>query len=375
MTRALEQQAAGLFSVGFAGKAPSPELSSLLTRGIGGVILFSRNVGSAEELLELNRAIKREAARPILLSVDQEGGRVARLRRGFTELPPMRALGATGSADLARELGELAARELRAVGFDLNYAPVLDVDTNPHNPVIGDRSFGANAELVTRLGLAFAQGLQRAGVGACAKHFPGHGDTSQDSHLELPRLPHDRERLDRVELAPFRAAAQTDIAAIMTAHVIFEAVDARYPATMSRPVVHGVLRSDLGYDGLVVSDDLEMRAIADHYGVTQAVLLGLQAGVDHFLICHRAELVHRAIDAVVAAVESGELGRAQLDAATRRFEAVCSRFERPVGAATGLSQLRAPEHLRLVESLRPSEVSASDPTEPHGAESVPARQE
>jgi beta-N-acetylhexosaminidase len=363
MTRALDQQAASLFSVGFSGTAPSPELSSLLSRGVGGVIVFSRNVGAPAELLELNRAIKREAGRPLLIGVDQEGGRVARLRRGFTELPPMRTLGSLGDAELSRELGAMMARELRAVGFDLSYAPVLDVDTNPDNPVIGDRSFGASAKLVSELGLALAQGLQAAGVAACGKHFPGHGDTSQDSHLELPRLRHDRARLEQVELAPFRAAAQSDIAAIMTAHVIFEAVDARYPATMSRAVVHDVLRTDLGYAGLVISDDLEMRAIADNYGVEEAVLLGLRAGVDHFLICHHADLAHRAIDAVVRAVESGELSRAQLDDATRRFDHVLTRFARPVAPSSGLSVLRAPEHLRLVESLRSATEHRLDPTE------------
>lgn len=363
MSRSLEQQAASLFSVGFAGKAPSAELVSLLERGVGGVIAFSQNIGAPEEVLELNRAIKLEAGRPLLLSVDQEGGRVARLRRGFTELPPMRALGASGDAELARALGGVVARELRAVGFDLNYAPVLDVDTNPDNPVIGDRSFGSSPKLVTELGLAFGQGLQQAGVAACAKHFPGHGDTSQDSHLELPRLQHDRARLEQIELAPFRAAAQTDIAAIMTAHVIFEAVDTHHPATMSRAVVRDVLRGELGYGGLVVSDDLEMRAITDHYGVTQAVLLGLQAGVDHFLICHRAELAHRAIDAVIAAVQSGELSRATLDAATHRFDTVLSRFAQPVGATSELRLLRAPEHLGLVEGLHGARTATLDPTE------------
>jgi beta-N-acetylhexosaminidase len=204
---------------------------------------------------------------------------------------------------------------------------------------------------VTELGLALARGLQEAGIAACAKHFPGHGDTSQDSHLELPRLRHALERLEQVELAPFRAAAKTDLAAVMTAHVIFEAVDPEHPATMSRAVLHGILRTHLGYRGLIVSDDLEMRAITDHYGVEEAVLLGLQAGVDHFLICHTASLAHRAIDAVVHAVESGKLSRAALDQAKRRFDSVLGRFAQPVGASSGLSVLRAPEHLQLVESL------------------------
>jgi beta-N-acetylhexosaminidase len=368
MTSALEQRAASLFSVGFAGKTPSEELRDLLRRGVGGVILFARNVGSPEEVLELNRAIKREAGRPLLLSVDQEGGRVARLRRGFSELPAMRTLGATGSSRLARELGGLAARELRAVGFDLTYAPVLDVDTNPQNPVIGDRSFGSSAELVSELGAAFVTGLQQAGVAACAKHFPGHGDTEQDSHLELPRLRHELDRLERVELPPFRAAADAGVAAIMTAHVIFEAVDAAEPATMSRAVVDGILRGSLGYTGLVISDDLEMRAIADHYAIEDAVLRGLRAGVDHFLICHSASRAQRAIDAVLRAVESRELDRAVIEAAALRFDQLRSQFAQTVGPSSGLSVLRSPEHLQLLERVlaaagATSSSEALDPTE------------
>src|SRR5690349_19446093 len=212
MTTDLERQAAGLFTVGFYGHTVTEDLQGLLERGVGGVIFFARNVGTPAQVLELTSDIKRQAARPLLLAIDQEGGQVARLRHGFTELPPMRAIGAAGSAALARELGKLVGRELRAVGFDMNFAPVLDIDTNPDNPIIGARSFGRTPELVTEMGLAVAAGLEEAGVAACGKHFPGHGDTSQDSHLELPSLPHAMDRLERVELAPFAAAARAGIA-------------------------------------------------------------------------------------------------------------------------------------------------------------------
>jgi beta-N-acetylhexosaminidase len=368
MTSKLEQQAASLFTVGFHGKSVTEDLRGLLARGVGGVIFFTRNVGTPAEVLELNRDIKHVAGRPLLLAVDQEGGQVARMRHGFTAIPPMRAVGATGNVQLARELGKLIGRELRAVGFDMNYAPVLDIDTNPDNPVIAARSFGSTPELVTQMGLAFAAGLQEVGIAACGKHFPGHGDTSQDSHLELPTLPHAMERLERVELAPFKAAAEAGIASFMTAHVIFEAVDSQYPATMSRAVLTGLLREKLGYDGMVVTDDVEMKAIADNYGVEEAVVLGLNAGVDHFLCCHTAELAHRAIDAVVKAVESGKVSAEALAAATRRFAQVCTRFEKPVGSAAGLAALQAPEHLAVVARIvgvvdaGSSEVGA-DPTE------------
>jgi beta-N-acetylhexosaminidase len=354
MTNALERQAAGLFTVGFYGQTVTDDLKGLLARGVGGVIYFARNVGSPEEVLSLNRDIKATANRPLVLAIDQEGGQVARLKNGFTELPPMRAVGATGSAALAREVGGLVARELRAVGFDMNFAPILDIDTNPANPIIASRSFGRTPELVTELGLALADGLQQTGVAACGKHFPGHGDTSQDSHLELPRLPHAMERLERVELAPFRAAAKSGIASFMTAHVIFEAVDAKYPATMSRAVLTGILREKLGYDGMVVTDDVEMKAIADNYGVEEAVLLGLAAGVDHFLCCHTAALAHQAIDAIVRAVESGKLSRQILDTATRRFDTLRTRYAKPIGTESGLAVLRSAQHLDLIDRIKSS---------------------
>jgi beta-N-acetylhexosaminidase len=219
---------------------------------------------------------------------------------------------------------------------------------------------------VTELGLALAAGLQDSGVAACGKHFPGHGDTSQDSHLELPKLSHTMDRLERVELAPFRAAAKAGIASFMTAHVIFEAVDAKYPATMSRAVLTGILRGKLGYDGLIVTDDLEMKAIADNFGIEEAVRLGLAAGVDHFLCCQTTELAHRAIDAVVRAVESGKLSPSVLDAATRRFESLRSRYAQPIGSAAALTCLRSPEHVRLVQHILGNVEAADvgkDPTE------------
>jgi len=163
MTSELERQAAGLFTVGFYGKSITEDLRGLLARGVGGVIFFARNVGTPAEVLELNRELKRTAGRPLLLAIDQEGGQVRRLRDGFTEIPPMRAVGATGSAALAKDLGKLIGRELRAVGFDMNYAPVLDIDTNPQNPIIAARSFGRTPELVTELGLALAAGLEESG--------------------------------------------------------------------------------------------------------------------------------------------------------------------------------------------------------------------
>lgn len=347
----LEAAAAALVMVGFHGTTSGTEVERLIERGVGGVVLFSCNVGSPRVVLELTRELKRRAARPLIVAIDQEGGNVTRLRDGFTPLPAFRALGQNGDPELARAYGRVVGRELRAVGIDLDFAPVLDVDTNPHNPVIGQRSLGAEPERVATLGVAFAAGLGDAGVAACGKHFPGHGDTRSDSHLELPRLPHAMERLDEVELVPFAAAARAGIPAIMTAHVVFEALDATRPATMSAAVVGGLLRGRLGYSGVVVSDDLEMKAIADHFAIEEVMVEGLKAGVDLFLVCHTAELAHRAIDAVVAAVRRGVLAEARVLEASGWVADLARRFVAEPDSNDALSLVGSSEHRAVAERV------------------------
>jgi len=358
----LDRQIATLFTVGFHGTTPSPEVLELLRRGVGGVILFSRNVIDAEQVATLVAELKRAAGRPLLVSIDQEGGRVARLRapQGFTELPPMRAIGETRDAALAFEVGALLGRELRAVGVDQDYAPVVDVDTNPRNPVIGDRSFSRDPGEVARLGAALASGLQSAGVAACAKHFPGHGDTSQDSHQALPHLAHDLERLRAVELVPFRALARAGVASVMTAHVVFDALDAGRPATLSAPVLR-LLREACGYDGCVVSDDLEMKAVADHFPLEEAVPAAFAAGVDSLLVCHQAELQHRAIDLARTAVESGAVSRERLAEASRRVAALLRWAGPPPDPRRAREHLRREEHLALAARIPPL-ATGRDPT-------------
>lgn len=362
----LSRSVARMFCVGFPGTTPPAHLSALFARGVASTILFKRNVESAAQFAALTRALKAMAEGPLLTSIDQEGGRVRRLRDGFTEVPSMRAIGETNDPALARAAGRVLARELRAVNVDLDFAPVLDVDTNPKNPVIADRSFGPTPELVSRMGVALLQGLQDAGVAACGKHFPGHGDTSQDSHVDLPRLPHALARLEAVELPPFQAAIEAGVASIMTAHVIFEPLDARFPATMSRPPLDGILRDRFHFDGVVISDDLEMKAIADHYGIDEAVVRGTNAGVDLFLVCHTDALQHRAIDALIAAVERGDVPRARIDEANRRLDVLFARYVRPATAELPEGVLGCAEHLAVVEAIAArsgSRAAGRDPTE------------
>ncbi len=362
MASSLDADVAGLFCVGFYGKTPSPEVLELVRRGAYGVILFSRNIEDAEQVAALVAELKRAAKRPLLVSVDQEGGRVARLRapQGFTELPPMRALGDVGDAALALEVGRLVGRELRAVGIDQDYAPVVDVDTNPANPVIGDRSLSRDPEVVARLGVALAQGLQESGVAACAKHFPGHGDTSLDPHKDLPHLAHARERLDRVELLPFRALARAGVASVMTAHVIFDPLDPERPATFS-PEVMRLLRDEVEFDGCAISDDLEMKAIAEHFPLEEAAPGAVAAGVDALLVCHHADVQHRAIDLVRAAVESGRISRARVSEARSRVARLLSFAGAPPDVRAAGARLRTPGHLALAARI-PAHVSGHDPT-------------
>src|SRR6187399_1745192 len=256
---------------GFGGDAIPPDLRALAREfDLGGIILFARNVVAPDQVAEVAReahSLTKEL--PLWVSVDQEGGRVARLKAPFTVWPPMQTLGRSGDEALAARFARALAAELKAVGISLDYTPVLDILTNPKNPVIGDRALAERAEDVARLGRTIITNLQSAGIAACGKHFPGHGDTSTDSHHELPLVEHPPDRLNAVEFVPFRAAIQADVAAIMTAHILVPALDEERPATLSPRIVDGILKRELGYAGPVMTDDLEMRAISSRYGIPE----------------------------------------------------------------------------------------------------------
>jgi beta-N-acetylhexosaminidase len=365
----LETLAARMVGIGFSGTTIPAEVDALIQRGVRSVIFFSRNVESAQQFADLAADVKERTSEPLLTCVDQEGGRVMRLREPFTMVPPMRAVGAAGDEKLAYQIGRILARELRAINIDQDLAPVLDVDTNPDNPVIGPRSLGRSPELVCKLGVALIKGLQDNGVAACGKHFPGHGDTSQDSHHQLPVLPHGMERIERVELPPFRAAIAAGVASIMTAHVIFTALDAKYPGTLSEPVMSGLLRKQLGFDRVVMSDDMQMKAIADHYGFDDAIVRGARVGVDLFWVCHSADLQNRAIDVLVRAVESGDLSRSRVEEANRRLDELFAQYVKPGRRGTIGAGVGSDEHKAVVEQvLKRVDLAAvgadHDPTEP-----------
>ena len=369
-----ERQGARCVFVGIKGTTPAPAELELVRRGVGGVILFARNIAEPAQVAELTRHLKAAAPGPLLICVDQEGGRVQRLRPPhWTEWPSMRRLGEidqqggldgmSGTA-IAERMGEMIARELAACGIDVDFAPVMDVDTNPDNPVIGDRSFSRDPRRVARLGVALAQGLERSGVASCAKHYPGHGDTSQDSHLTLPRLAHDEKRLWEVELVPFVAAARAGIASLMTAHVRFETFD-RLPATLS-PVALRLLRRDVGFRGCCISDDLEMRAISDIWGVPDAAELSITAGCDAVLVCHTLQHQHDAIDAIARGARAGPLPRERLAEAASRMETL-QKFARPASAIDASSAsvaVAAPAHRQFAARLLEAAARIEQPIDP-----------
>ena len=357
----LRRRIGQLLIAGFNGGVLPIELRSLAREfGLGGVILFARNIVEPEQVADLAyEAARLEPELPAWVSVDQEGGRVARLKAPFTEWPPMAALGRSGDAVLAERFARALASELKAVGITLDYAPVLDIHTNPKNPVIGDRALAGTADAVGRLGAAIIRTLQAEGIAACGKHFPGHGDTSTDSHLELPLVEHPPERLREVEFEPFRAAVAADVAAIMTAHVLVPSLDEQVPATLSKRIV-GMLRGELNYQGVILSDDLEMKAIAATYSVPDAAVQAIGAGCDGLLICSgdiEAQAV--TLEALVHAVESGRIPFKRLEDAQKRLRTAKERLlaqsaaaGRPGPARRVLRQVLGCEaHLRVAEDM------------------------
>ena len=329
MRDSLRSMAARLLCVGFPGPEVDSGLRELIAEDVGGVILFARNATSAAQVRSLTSEIRRAAeacgrSSPFT-SIDHEGGRVVRARDGFTAVPEMREVGVAGPEEAAR-IGALFARELSAAGIDVNFAPVVDVDSNPANPVIGARSFASDPARVGACASAFIRAMQAGGVAACAKHFPGHGDTHLDSHLDLPTLPHGIERLKAVELPPFRDAISAGVASVMTAHVVFEALDPGVPATMSRRAIDGLLRGELGFGGVIFSDDLEMKAIADRMPFGEACVRALEAGCDCLLVCHEIGRQRAAITAIAEAIGSGRLRRDRIERSHARIDALSAAY-------------------------------------------------
>lgn len=352
----LERKVGQLFLIGYPELGELQLCRRLAQRPFGNVILFSRNAAAPRLLyaaLEGLRARIAKAAGVVpIVAVDQEGGNVLRLREGLTPQPGAMALaaafegGGIGIGDV-EAIAEHSARELSALGVNCNLAPVADVNVNPANPVIGPRSFGEDPAKVALLAAAYVRGLARGGVMACAKHFPGHGDTTVDSHLGLPTVEAGRDRLEAVELVPFKRLIADGVPAVMGAHVRFPALEPDgLPATLSARAIQGLLRGELGFRGLFITDCLEMKAVHERYA--EPALAAFAAGADLLCISHSAELQDRAYDAVLAALREGRVPMARLDEAVGRILAAKARLAPPAADVDeAVAALRRPEALNL----------------------------
>ncbi|MGP0566116.1 MULTISPECIES: beta-N-acetylhexosaminidase [unclassified Nitrospina] len=321
----IREQTGQMLISGFEGTRVTRETEDLiLNRHIGGLILFDRNYENPQQLHALTRDLQQVAAAsstglPLFVSVDQEGGRVARLKAPFTEFPPAIGLDRIRSEDLAYEFGRALTRELFDVGVNMDYAPVLDVHTNADNPVIGDRAFSTDPHWAGVLAVAFMNGCRDSGVLPVGKHFPGHGDTHLDSHHDLPWVERDESGLNQVELAPFAHSIQHGLEAIMTAHVMYPAWDEALPATFSPRILQEILRGQLGFEGVIISDDLEMKAVDQHFSFDTFAERGVEAGLDVFLICHHRDKVEALQDQLIRGVESGRIDRTRIESSVERL--------------------------------------------------------
>ncbi|MEK5444972.1 MULTISPECIES: beta-N-acetylhexosaminidase [unclassified Fredinandcohnia] len=330
----LAKKVGQLLVIGFNGTKVPQEIRDLIhTYHIGAIILFGRNIGAPKEVLALTTDLQREAKKagythPLLICVDQENGVVRRLGEGATIFPGAMTLGATGNPNHAYNVGVATGIELKALGINWNLAPVLDVNNNPDNPVIGVRSFGESAESVSKFGRASMQGMQEAGIATTLKHFPGHGDTNVDSHLDLPTIPHGLTRLEEIELKPFRECIAEGADTIMTAHVYFPSIETEpgVPATISRKVITGLLREKLKFNGVVTTDCMEMNAILHGVGTEKGAVAALKAGVDYVMISHTLERQVGAIEEILKAIENGELTEEEIDQALQRIKVLKEKY-------------------------------------------------
>jgi beta-N-acetylhexosaminidase len=336
--------------VGFEGTTLPDDLQTAAAEGtLAGVVLFKRNIESAEQVSDMLHELRLRApedAKPIA-SVDQEGGRVERLGPPLTSLPPARRFGELDNPKLTETAGRLVGRGLRALGFTLNYAPVLDVDTHPDSPIIGDRAYGDTPLKVIRHGLAFARGLKDGGLVPCAKHFPGHGDAGVDSHRGLPSVAHDRERLSKIEMEPFAAWSRFGIGAVMTAHMIFSALDQDNPATTSRTILKEELKNRLRFKGPILSDDLEMGAIDEIGDRGTVAVRAVRAGVDGLLIC-RSQDVQSSVREALAREALGDPAFHQLLIEAAKHLAPLAY---PPGASAKQAWFGSPEQRALEETV------------------------
>jgi len=353
--RGLKEKIGEMFVVGFYGTDPAAARELIQRHHAGGIILFSRNIESASQLqcmcAELQEFRRQVSDSPLFIAIDQEGGCVARITEDVTVFPGNMALGAIGSEEIAAKVAETTASELLSLGLNVNFAPVLDLGTNPRNPGVGARSFSSDHEVAARLGEAMIEGMQAKGVHAAAKHFPGLGEAMVDSHDELPRIDIPAGEMENRELPPFKAAIHAGVSFIMTAHCSYPSLDDTCaPATLSAPILKGLLRGQMGFEGIIITDCLEMAAVEKRLASAQSVIEAALAGADMLLICHTLEKQLSAIESLEHAVKAGNMPVEAIDESEKRILSVKKR--------TGLAGQAPYKEIKIRDSF--SEAIAMD---------------
>lgn len=326
----LDEKIGQLVVSGFYGTSLDENILKLIKEDkISGVILFNRNVKDSNTLLSLNNSLKESNKNnqlPLFISVDEEGGLVTRMPKDIKRLPTNKYIGSLNNKDLSYKVGEILGEQLSYFGFNMNFAPVLDINSNPNNPVIGDRSFGNNKDTVAILGTSTMKGIQSKNIISVVKHFPGHGDTSVDSHVNLPVVNYDINRLKSFEFVPFKTAIQNGADAIMVGHILLPKIDSKYPSSMSYEIVTNILRKDLGFNGLVVSDDMTMGAITKNYSIEEASIKAINAGVDLLLVCQKYENTENVLKALKEAALNGTISKERLDNALYNIISIKKKY-------------------------------------------------
>ena len=366
------EQIGQLFMIGLEGKTLTPQEKDFLVKNdIGGVILFDRNLGTPQEIHKLCADIqslrhKTKSKLPFFISIDMEGGRVARLKAPFTQWPAAAKIGTLDSTSVAFRFAQSMGLELKAVGINLDYAPCIDVFTNPKNTVIGDRAFSTDPEQVAKMASAVVRGYIKSGIIACAKHFPGHGHTIIDSHLDLPVEDADMDRLNQVELVPFKKVFRARIDMVMTAHIKFPKVDKDWPITLSEIFIQKILRGELRYRNLIISDDLDMKALAAHYDRDKIPVRALQAGCDILLYCNEMDRPPIALEMVRKAVADGLVKTNQIEESYKRVVTLKKDLlahPDPLPWAEAAQVIGHPDHLRISKAIQeqkiPQEMAAT----------------
>jgi beta-N-acetylhexosaminidase len=352
-----------LFIVGFDGlSVPSEFKSAIQENKIGGTIYFKRNVQSPVQLAELSNELQfncRPSSSPFLfVSIDHEGEKVNRLCKPFTQFPGNDILGEINSPKMGFQFGAIMAKELKSVGINLNFAPVVDVNTNPDNPVMKGRMFSSDPEVCGKMGSAVCRGIQKMGVAAVAKHFPGHGDTKVDSHFDLPRIDKSLKELETVELIPFKRMVRSRVEGVMTAHILNASLDPDYPATLSEKTIQPLLRQGMRFSKLIFSDDMEMKAITEHYGEADAAVLAIKAGCDVLIYRGDNGVPVAAMEAIIKAVEDKKISRAQIEASVERILSCKKSYavqNEPVDVTKVGQFVGIPEHMKLAEMIKNKE--------------------